>query len=223
MNKREEMIFFILFFLVGSNTVFARMDTQNEGFGEQQAIKINIPVNMPRICGEIDDKVSGVQTQYHANGTIYQLASCLNGLRHGLYEQFYEDGSLWTTTEFVDDQIEGTKYYYYPDGTIWKELNYVQNERSGEQKFYDRKGQLMIVENYKDGKLNGKKQYFYANGNVKEERDYVAGKMEVDIKYYSEFGRELSAADISSQKLSVQEKNSSIDAAPAESRLLGDK
>jgi antitoxin component YwqK of YwqJK toxin-antitoxin module len=41
------------------------------------------------------------------------------GKRHGLWEDYYEDGTLWQRRHYHHDQMHGLWEIYYRDGTLW--------------------------------------------------------------------------------------------------------
>lgn len=69
---------------------------------------------------------TGVTVQYHKNGQIMSRYHIKDGARHGLVEEWYEDGKQKTKTNFENDRHEGDNFYWNPDGSlqvhkVWKD------------------------------------------------------------------------------------------------------
>jgi uncharacterized protein len=41
------------------------------------------------------------------------------GRRHGLWEHYYPDGTLWQRRHYHHGKAHGLWEHYYPDGTLW--------------------------------------------------------------------------------------------------------
>jgi len=55
----------------------------------------------------------------------------LNGKLHGKYREWYEDGNLYTESNYVDGERHGLYREFYRDGNLYAECNYIDGERHG--------------------------------------------------------------------------------------------
>ena len=70
----------------------------------------------------------------------------------GYCEEFYLDGKLKMTKNFVDGKLHGKMILYYDNGQIEEEKQFDMNFQTGEQITYTRKGEVKFHALYERGK-----------------------------------------------------------------------
>jgi antitoxin component YwqK of YwqJK toxin-antitoxin module/tetratricopeptide (TPR) repeat protein len=71
--------------------------------------------------------LTGIRTEYYANGKIYKRENFLNSNFEGLQEFFKEDGKPWLSAEYKNDQLHGL-CKIYTNGTITQTQRYDSDE-----------------------------------------------------------------------------------------------
>ncbi|MBK9291467.1 MAG: hypothetical protein IPM52_07555 [Bacteroidetes bacterium] len=89
--------------------------------------------------------VDGVRTvvkeiQYHPNGVKSMEGPLKDGLRHGEWKSWYEDGNLWSVGSFVNGLRHGKGIVYHPNGKKFIEGAYLNGERVGKWYWWDEEG-----------------------------------------------------------------------------------
>lgn len=67
-----------------------------------------------------------------------------NRKRDGLWESFYENGTLWSIGSFSNGIESGEKRVWYPDGKLRYKGNIKNDKPVGSWQFWDEKGQKTI-------------------------------------------------------------------------------
>ena len=83
--------------------------------------------------------------------------------KNGKGEEYYKNGNLKYSGEFVDDKYEGIGEFYYESGDYY-------------------------IGKFSDGKKSGRGTEFYRNGELKYEGEFAYDKYEGDGKYYDTNG-----------------------------------
>jgi antitoxin component YwqK of YwqJK toxin-antitoxin module len=129
----------------------------------EKASEVNFIV---QIENGISKSVShGVQKGWK-NGKLISETPYVNGLRQGLYKEYYPSGNLKEERNFVNDSLSGKYFNYFEDGTLQREY-YYQSSKSGNQiigwnRNFDKDGKL-ISAYYGDGLGNNMVSKTYGN------------------------------------------------------------
>jgi antitoxin component YwqK of YwqJK toxin-antitoxin module len=114
---------------------------------------------------------------YFPNGNLALSYSLKNGLIHGKYERFYENGKPHESTNYVNGNFEGDYKLYAPSGTILTAETYYYDERQGTGFYYNETGKLIKEINYLLGVKHGvSKTYDPATGKVLSTTNYMYNK-----------------------------------------------
>ena len=136
-----------------------------------------------------DDKpFTGSVFQFYPKSDVKSLEGrMVNGLFHGVYKEYWNDGTLEKTRTFKNGH-KIKEIGYYGDEQKSREGNYkkVLNEEYDEWEDVEnglhtewyRNGQKKSEVNYVDGKYDGQYTTWYKNGQKKSEVNYVDGKKE---------------------------------------------
>jgi hypothetical protein len=117
-----------------------------------------IAAEKQRILAEkqrLADSKPSVKEEFHPNGklesrTNYQPKSD-GGEKHGLSEDYYENGQLKYRRNFKDGEVDGPFESYHDNGQLRSEGNFKDGKADGLYKEYDRDGQLQTRNCYKNG------------------------------------------------------------------------
>lgn len=110
---------------------------------------IKVPPLKPLCRGDqqaIEDRM------YYSDGSMYLIAQCKEGKRHGWVRVFRPDGELWSESRYVEDKRHGTEVTYFVGGAIQQEDNYVEGLRDGQRRQYDHSGRPLRDSFFSKGK-----------------------------------------------------------------------
>ena len=82
-------------------------------------------------------------TQFVIEETEY-----VNGVKHGLYSRFYDNGVPMIEAFYKNDKLNGTYVHYYPNGNVKEEGLFKDGAKVGEWRIYDISGNLVSTDNY---------------------------------------------------------------------------
>ena len=97
---------------------------------------------------------------------------------HGLYEEFYEDGTKFCEGEYADGKRDGVWKFWHPNGLLAKEGIYRESQPKGKWVLYQEDGNVSVEENYRNGQADGRWLYYHDDGKtlIKQE-EYHVGKI----------------------------------------------
>ena len=77
-------------------------------------------------AGEFDDRnrKTGYWEHYYSNGNIRLKCGYLNGIRDGLFEVFFYDGTLQTKGSFKKGRKHGEWVFYHSNSNLFKKTMY---------------------------------------------------------------------------------------------------
>jgi antitoxin component YwqK of YwqJK toxin-antitoxin module len=148
---------------------------------------------------------NGTYRSRYPDGTVEVEGNVRDGLRHGVWREWYENGGLmkeytcacepetiisywdrWGTQRIFD----GTGEYvgFYPDSTRMVEGRYVDGLKSGEFRLYSADGTLSILQTYLHGLLHGPLTINYDSGDLKTTGEYENGRISGSWTWYHEDG-----------------------------------
>jgi len=141
-----------------------------------------------------------------------------NGILNGSYKEYYPDGSVKASRNFVQGKPEGKFLQYGSNGKIESEVNYKNGEQDGPEIRYDIEGNIRSQSNYaagkasgkevknissntgdyiqtatynKEGKYDGEYSEIFTNGKVKVKGQYMNGKKNGVWEYGKKDGQKL--------------------------------
>ena len=136
-------------------------------------------------CGKRD----GLWKSFFVNNRVKTIAYYKNGLYHGPYQIFHENGYVLESGHKKDGKTEGIVTYYYSDGSTKKTLEFENNQLNGDTKSFSEKGLVTHLETYKNDLLFGPAKSYYASGKIKLEATYNhEEKLDGLLKKYREDG-----------------------------------
>lgn len=167
--------YFFLFFLFGTQFLFAQKDGAFKDFHEDGQLKIEGQYKNKQRIGE--------WKSYHPNGQLSSAFSYTKGKRNEEYTSYFENGIVSRKTRKIDNDYV-TKAYY-KSGTLF----YEQIFGDGFYREYLEDGGLKIASNYVDGELNDVWKQFYDTGELEWTLDYKDGYREGVYRNYYKSGQ----------------------------------
>ncbi|NQX90589.1 MAG: hypothetical protein HRT74_00290 [Flavobacteriales bacterium] len=80
-------------------------------------------------------------TEYYEAGKVYMQGEIREGeLREGVWQSFYEDGTMWSEHHYVDGVKDGAYKVFWPNGNNRIEGQYSKGQEVGLWKFFDQQG-----------------------------------------------------------------------------------
>ena len=165
---------------------------------------------------EMDFKTQeGITKNYHDNGNIQFAFEQINGIKNGLFQQYYPEGGIYIQCVFKNNIKNGDEIHFNRNGTVKQLIPYVNglvhgtvasffsNEKIEHERYFDN-GNLTFAKYYqydtdseilyteyrcKNGKYNGKAKEYYKNGICASESYYVDGKLNGKYVRYDMKGR----------------------------------
>lgn len=110
-------------------------------------------------------------------------------VRHGLDEEFYQDGAKKGVRTWKDGRIEGAVVYYHPNGRKSYEAHYVDGRKNGFATVWYMNGQKQWQTTFKAGKTHGRWREWHLDGKKKFEGDYSEGALDGLATWWHENGR----------------------------------
>jgi antitoxin component YwqK of YwqJK toxin-antitoxin module len=83
------------------------------------------------------------EIHYHIDGAKAMEGPLLNNKREGLWQSWYEDGSLWSEGTYRNGKRHGRAVVFYPNGKTMLEGMYEEDKRVGLWRSYDEDGRLI--------------------------------------------------------------------------------
>jgi antitoxin component YwqK of YwqJK toxin-antitoxin module len=149
--------------------------------------------------------------EYYESGSIYRKLPIVNGLLHGLYQEFVKNGQLIFTQNFYKGQpsgmknkynefgiivaqyefdyqngeINGQAFEFNNDGRLYAEGNYLNGKKIGKWYTYINNKDSYSIHNYENGETHGKYQYFYLN-QLASEGNFTNGCPDGVFKTFNE-------------------------------------
>jgi TonB family protein len=104
---------------------------------------------------------SGYLTDYYMNGNMYRSGEFIYGKKHGAFVYYHENGKIESKGKFAQDEKKGKWHYYYPDGSLMKIIHHQDGQS--------------LVYSYWDE--DGVQQTFRGTGYYQTVQEYVSGTL----------------------------------------------
>lgn len=146
---------------------------------------------------------------FHGDGEVLRIEHYVNGIKHGIVEEFHSGGALHYRTEYQKGKIiDGEHIYYYPNGNKKIVNNYKDGLKFGKSTTYYESGVVEIEGIYRDkGLAEGPWKEYYESGKLKEEYYYKHGLFHGEYTIYDENGKVLEQYIYKNDKLIKTIKN----------------
>ena len=97
---------------------------------------------------------------------VVLVVGCGSPPPDGPYEEYYDNGQVWTKTTYKDGVQDGLREEYYEDGQLRVKETYKDGVEDGPYEFYYENGELMMKGTMKDGFGDGPAELYYENGEL---------------------------------------------------------
>ena len=105
----------------------------------------------------------------------------------GMWERYYPDGALASTTNHVQDTTIIDAVFFYPNGiNKASQGRFVKKKKEGNWKIWNESGAIISDENFRDSLLDGTCKYFFDNGQLLKIETFKAGELEGPFTEYYE-------------------------------------
>lgn len=95
----------------------------------------------------------GAFVRYHENGQLSFEGTYKDGKLHGIVERYNKNGQLWAKLTLKDGKLHGLWVEYFENGQLRTKGTYKDHLRHGPWEAYHHNGQLKTKGTYKDGAL----------------------------------------------------------------------
>lgn len=93
--------------------------------------------------------LSGKSIVYLAGTQIVvEETEYVNGIKHGLYSKFYDNGVPMIEAAYHQDHLNGSYIHYYSNGIVKEEGLFKNGAKVGEWKTYDTEGYIISTDSY---------------------------------------------------------------------------
>ena len=96
---------------------------------------------------------NGVLHRTESNGLGEAICHYTNGLKNGVFKEWYPNGNIKEVSLFRDDDFHGRRICYWPNGTKRFHVNYIEGEMDGVYEEWDQSGITKQIKTYYKGKL----------------------------------------------------------------------
>lgn len=130
----------------------------------------------------------GLSYAVHKNfETILEEGDILNGVKHGTWTTYNDDGMPTATSTYFEGKKQGVEFRFGKLGYPESKAYYHNDELHGEFLVYDRR-KVVERRNYEYGVLNGMLTKYYNNGTLMQEAPYINGVLHGIGKWYDQEG-----------------------------------
>ena len=110
-----------------------------------------------------------------------------NGLRHGLWEDYYESGQLYSVGVYEENKRNG-HWNFYKDGWLWNKAFYNNGKRHGDWEYYHDDGKIAEKISYQNGEIHGTRVIYFINGQTESIMHFNKNAITGISLHYSENG-----------------------------------
>lgn len=115
---RASLYFIISFFLVFNSCARFDFDGLIKKFGRKNEIEYFSNGCAKYSISYFNNKFDGEMLRWNENCILISKANYENGKLHGLWESFYDDGTIMHSINYFYGQKNGFERWYYPSGKL---------------------------------------------------------------------------------------------------------
>lgn len=123
----------------------------------------------------------GIFKEYYSDGSVKSERNFANGKIDGIHKEYYTNGKPEKEKGYKNGLEHGIdRYYNYETGKLTRDCNYVDGVQDGKQMrtISSNAGDYVEISNYEKGKLAGQFSQTYTNGTVRTKGVYKNGNKE---------------------------------------------
>ncbi|MFR4519973.1 MAG: toxin-antitoxin system YwqK family antitoxin [Fusobacterium sp.] len=133
--------------------------------------------------GEFDGTLKSYDSTKDGKLFLWQIMEYKNGVEQGPGVNFYENGNIKSSFNFVNGELNGKCTDFYENGNIKTISNFENSKLNGASKTYFLNGVLANQAEWENGVLHGKKIDYLENGSKIGETEYNKGLIEQELFY----------------------------------------
>ena len=99
----------------------------------------NIRTEITKIAGKLD----GVSKYYDQNSNLINSVNYHQNILHGLWEEFYKDGTMKYKVNYLYGKKNGSEIWFYPNGKVKSETIYKNGDILYETLRWDSSGNVI--------------------------------------------------------------------------------
>lgn len=130
---------------------------------------------------------------FHNNGHIKEKINYIYDMYYGFIkknvELWFENGKKWKVESYQHELKHGLFSEWYKDGTLKYECNYINSNKNGYERFYYYNGQRKLYVHYKNGIIHGRCNLWYFDGKVNIECQFNNDLLCDNYKKWNRFGK----------------------------------
>ncbi|MBS1616306.1 MAG: toxin-antitoxin system YwqK family antitoxin [Bacteroidetes bacterium] len=130
----------------------------------------------------------GVWTEFWENMLPHTLTSFTKGKKNGTYVELRRTGQVEKLISYTSDLPDGPSRTYFPGANMAEETYYSKGVRSGWYTRWYLNGPMQEHSNYNHNVHDGKSTFYRENGQKLAEYTYDRGKLEGDAATYGDNG-----------------------------------
>lgn len=141
------------------------------------------------------DVLHGVQKIYYPeNGILMEQRTFVDGVKHGAWLKYFEDGKKWLVANYEQGELSGTFEMYKSDGKPELKGTYSVGSRHGRWLMYNENGSVRTQDFYHQGKMtkqkkeNGVFEEFYDDEKPKSSFTFKGGVENGDFREWYDNG-----------------------------------
>lgn len=137
-------------------------------------------------------KKGKIWTTVYANDPEGNKIDCGNvKMGSGMLISYDDSGRVLRKERYSFGYIDGVCEDYYPNGSIATTTEYMVDLAHGEYRSYDEEGELISTFQYSEGILDGSAVHYHTNGKIYEELYYYRGRLWEIISIRDSSGKKL--------------------------------
>lgn len=126
---------------------------------------------------------------YSAEGQKIVQYQMVNGVREGVYEEWYENGQLKLHHEYAKGEYDGEQREYYESGQQKLAARFKNAKRDGIYREWYDNGNLKVHTSYRDGEKEGKRLVYFENGTLQFDEQFIANDHDGEQREWYENGQ----------------------------------
>lgn len=99
----------------------------------------------------MNGKKEGPERIFFPGDGVAEIIPWKEGIREGIWEQFYDDGTLRLQGSYLNDEKEGQLRTFFVDGKLMMAGQYRDGHQDGTWIYYDETGKVTLKEYYEEG------------------------------------------------------------------------
>ena len=138
-----------------------------------------------------EGKPTGSWTKRLPNKQVIERYNYLNGVRHGVFNEYHENGARATKGSYLEGQLHGAFLEFTKLGRMKRSILYDKGKKIGiARSWYSTGGRQNNLSRNEKGRLDGRWQAWHENGQIKTRREYREGLL-LSAKTWCEEGIEM--------------------------------